>query len=239
MQLSLRDLPFWAKSLIAPTVVLATMLAMAALALVNLRYQEADAANLNAVAFERLRSVMFSEETVQDFQADLYRLAATAATESDKPNINATAEQLKSRLDGLVPLVRTAVRPSATVNDTLVGFDWAARQMIDVTQFDAAYGVMMTGYAQDYFSQLRGILSAAKERAEAERHAAATNLLTGLEHMRVEMLALLVAGAALSFEVALLTAPRHFGPHGAADADHDTAGGRRAGAGNPRPGPAR
>ncbi len=207
MKYRIRDLPFWAKSLIAPATVLAAMLAMAALALVNLRYQEADVSNLNTIAFERLRKVMFINEVVDDFQADLYRLSATAATETDKSKVDVAASDLKSRLAGVMLLVRSiAGAGSAAMEDTLVGYDWAAQQMIATTQFDAAYGVMMMGYAQEYFSQLRRLLIAATEHAQEQRDAAATDLLAALARTCVQLLALLVAGAALSVHVALVIA---------------------------------
>ena len=47
---SIKDLPLWAKSLVAPAVMLAAMLAMAGTAFVNLAQQEADVAALNGVA---------------------------------------------------------------------------------------------------------------------------------------------------------------------------------------------
>ncbi len=207
MKCRIRDLPFWGKSLIAPVVVLAAMLAMATLALVNLRYQEKDVANLNAIAFERLRMVMFVKDEVDDFQADLYRLSATAATEGDKSKVDAVAAQLKARLDGITHTVRTVAGDrSAALDDSLVGYDWAARQMISITQFDAAYGVMMMGYAQEYFSQLRRFLGAATESAQKQRIAAANELFAALARMRIQLMALAVAGAALSVLVAMMIA---------------------------------
>ena len=36
-------------------------------------------------------------------------------------------------------------------------YDWAARQMIEFTRHDAAYGLMMMGYVEDSFAQLRHV----------------------------------------------------------------------------------
>ena len=54
--LSIKDLPLWAKSLIAPAVVLVAMFAMAGTAFVNLAHQETDVAHLDSVAFEGIAS---------------------------------------------------------------------------------------------------------------------------------------------------------------------------------------
>ena len=52
---SIRNLPLWAKSLIAPAVVLIAMFVMAGTAFVNIADQKADVANLDSIAFEGLR----------------------------------------------------------------------------------------------------------------------------------------------------------------------------------------
>src|SRR4051812_20757699 len=79
--LSIKDLPLWAKSLIAPAVVLVAMFAMAGTAFVNLASQETNVTHLDRVAFEGLRQAMLATETVTDFQTELYHLTSTAANE--------------------------------------------------------------------------------------------------------------------------------------------------------------
>ena len=104
---SIKDLPLWAKSLVAPAVMLAAMLAMAGTAFVNLAQQEADVAALNGVAFEGLRAAMSATAAAADFQADLYHLTSTAANETDKSKIKAIGERLASRLGALAPEMKT------------------------------------------------------------------------------------------------------------------------------------
>ena len=89
---SIKDLPLWAKSLVAPAVMLVVMLAMACTAFVNLARQELDVAALNGVAFEGLRGAMSATAAAADFQADLYHLTSTAANETDKSKIKAVGE---------------------------------------------------------------------------------------------------------------------------------------------------
>src|SRR4051812_42379277 len=83
LMLSIKNLPLWAKSLVAPAVVLLAMFAMAGTAFVNLANQKVDVANLDGVAFEGLRQAMAATEAVTDFQTELYHLSSTAANEAD------------------------------------------------------------------------------------------------------------------------------------------------------------
>src|SRR5271166_1328637 len=106
---SIKDLPFWAKSLIAPSVVLIAMFAMAITAFVNFTRQERDAVNLNSVAFEGLRQAMVATEAVNDFQTELYHLTSTAANETDKSKVNAVATRLEARLDEIAAMAKAVV----------------------------------------------------------------------------------------------------------------------------------
>ena len=57
----------------------------------------------------------------------------------------------------------------ASNRDNFTDYDWAARQMIEFTRRDAAYGVMMMGYAEDVFAQLRRLLTETSTRAQEQR----------------------------------------------------------------------
>ena len=125
---SIKDLPLWAKSLVAPAVMLAAMLAMAGTAFVNLARQEADVAALNGVAFEGLRAAMSTTAAAADFQADLYHLTSTAANETDKSKIKAIGERLTGRLGAIAPEMKTV----PAVADGFARYDNAARQVIEI-----------------------------------------------------------------------------------------------------------
>ena len=199
---SIKDLPLWAKSLVAPAVMLAAMLAMAGTAFVNLAQQEADVAALNGVAFEGLRAAMSTTAAAADFQADLYHLTSTAANETDKSKIKAISERLAGRLGAIAPEMKTV----PAVADGFARYDNAARQVLEITVLDAAYGVMMMGDAEQSFAQLRGALAETSRQAEQRRDIAAAGLATALAHMRLTFLALVSAGAAVSIAAALLIA---------------------------------
>ena len=199
---SIKDLPLWAKSLVAPAVMLVAMLAMAGTAFVNLARQEADVAALNGVAFEGLRAAMSATAAAADFQADLYHLTSTAANETDKSKIKAMGERLTSRLGMLAPEMKTV----PAIADGFARYDNAVRQVIELTVLDAAYGVMMMGDAEQSFAQLRGALAETSRQAEQRRDIAAAGLAASLAHMRLIFLALVSAGAAVSIATALLIA---------------------------------
>ena len=83
------------------------------------------------------------------------------------------------------------------IADLFALYDKAVRQVIELTVLDAAYGVMMMGEAEQSFAQLRGALAGTSRQAEQQRDIAATGLATGLAHMRLTFLALVLAGAAV------------------------------------------
>src|SRR6185312_9182221 len=89
--MSINNLPLWAKSLLAPATMLVAMIALAGILFVYLARQETAVAELNDVAFEDLRQSMLATEAVTGFQTDLYHLTSTAANETDKPKIEAIA----------------------------------------------------------------------------------------------------------------------------------------------------
>jgi diguanylate cyclase (GGDEF)-like protein len=206
--LSIKDLPLWAKSLIAPAVVLVAMFAMAGTAFVNLANQETNVTNLDRVAFEGLRQAMVATEAVTDFQTELYHLTSTAANETDQSKVEAAATRLTTRLDAIAPQVKTiAAREGiAGIEGSFASYDWSARQMIEFTRQDAAYGVMMMGYAEDFFIQLRHVLAATSARAQEQRSTDTAELLAGLVWMRVIFVALVAVGTAVSITAALMIA---------------------------------
>ena len=102
----IKDLPFWAKSLIAPAVALTAMLAMAATAFVSLANHETSVSSLDTVAFEGLRQSMVAIEAVTDFQTELYHLTSIAANEADQLKFDSTALRLTTRLDAIAPQVK-------------------------------------------------------------------------------------------------------------------------------------
>jgi methyl-accepting chemotaxis protein len=85
-------------------------------------------------------------------------------------------------------------------------YDKAARQVIESTVLDAAYGVMMMGEAEQSFDQVRGALSETSGRAEQRRDSVAAGLMAALAHMRLAFLVLVATGAVVSIAVALLIA---------------------------------
>jgi diguanylate cyclase (GGDEF)-like protein len=212
--LSIKNLPLWAKSLVAPAVVLLAMFAMAGAAFVNFANQKAEVVNLDSVAFEGLRQAMVATEAVTDFQTELYHLSSTAANESDHLKVEAAAMRLPERLDAIAPQIKAvALREGVpAIAQTFADYNWAARQMIEFTRHDAAYGVMMMGFAEDTFAQLRRALTEASARAQAQRSEATGDLLNGLARMRITFVLLVSVGVAVSIVVALLIARAISGP---------------------------
>src|SRR5262245_3591516 len=103
MMRSIRDLPLWAKSLIAPAIVLLAMLGMAGVALVDLSRQETGVAALNGDAFAKLQSAMSAIAAAADMQTELYHLTSAAANETDHAKIQAMGAQLSGRLTAMGP----------------------------------------------------------------------------------------------------------------------------------------
>src|SRR5215475_4384252 len=95
---SISNLPLWAKSLIAPAVVLIAMLTMAGIALVDLGRQESDVAAFNNEVFEALHTAMAATASAADVQTELYHLMSTAANETDKSKIKSLGTRLTARL---------------------------------------------------------------------------------------------------------------------------------------------
>src|ERR1051325_6988979 len=95
---SIRDLPLWAKCLIAPAIVLSAMLGMAGIAIVDLQRQETGVAALNNHAFQQLHAAMLASAAAADMQTELYHLTSTAANETDKAKIRAMGAHLTQRL---------------------------------------------------------------------------------------------------------------------------------------------
>jgi len=197
---SIQDLPLWAKCLIAPAIVLVTMLGMAGIAFVDLSQQEAGVAALNSDAFEKLHATMSATAAAADMHTELYHLTSAAANEADKAKIQATGERLLQRLAGIAPqMAGTAAQKFDHYADT-------ARQVIDNTMLDAAYGVMMMGNAEQTFAELRSALREEAAQAGARRDSVAARLLAQLAQMRLVFLLLVAAGAVAALTSALLIA---------------------------------
>ena len=198
----IRDLPLWAKSLIAPTVALLAMLAMAGTTLHNLTRQETDVATLNGVAFEGLRAAMSATAAAADLHTELYHLTSSAANETDRSKIDAIGQRLLARLGALAAQVQSI----ATVREAFARYDAAARQVVESTTLDAAYGMMMMGEADQNFTLLRQMLAATEAEAEKRRDGAAADLLAASIRMRFSFLALASLGALLSIAAGLAIA---------------------------------
>ena len=95
LMLSIKNLPLWAKSLVAPAVVLVAMFAMAGTAFVNLANQEADR-EPGRRRVRRSASGDGRHRAVTDFQTELYHLTSTAANETDHSKVEAAALRLGS-----------------------------------------------------------------------------------------------------------------------------------------------
>jgi len=197
---SIRDLPLWAKSLVAPAVILAAMLAMAGIAFVDLGRQESDVAVLNSDAFEGLRTAMAASAAAADAETELYHLTSAAANETDKPKIAAMAARLRDRLAAIAPRMTGAAAPAFAT------YDKTARDVIDNTLLDAGYGVMMMGDAELAFGQLRTTLGAMSAQAEQRRDSVAAGLFAQLAQMRLAFVLLVAGGAAGAIVTALLIA---------------------------------
>jgi diguanylate cyclase (GGDEF)-like protein len=206
--LSIKDMAVWAKSLIAPTVVLMAMLAMAGIAFINLAHQEADSTNLDRVAFEELRQSLVASLAVTEYQTDLYHLSSTAANETDRWKVILAGERLLTHLDAIGSQIEVvaARNGGAAITDAFASYRSAARQMIDFSRQDAAYGVMMMGNVEDGFVQLQRLLAEASGRGELHRSEVAADLHDGFARMRVTFLVLVALGATLSIITALLVA---------------------------------
>jgi hypothetical protein len=203
-----KNLPLRGKILIAPTVVLAVMLAMAAAAGGYLARQEFNADRLDRQVFEGLRRTFVATRVVTDLQTELYHLTSTAANETDQLKVEAAAARLTARLDDLNASIRDVVsdadgmidpHPEAELHkqeltERLAAYDWAAGQMIEFTRHDAAYGVMMMGYVEESFTGLRGILDHMSAHAETHRANAVADLHRNSAAMRDTFAALVVAG---------------------------------------------
>jgi methyl-accepting chemotaxis protein len=206
--LSINNLPLWAKSLLAPATMLVAMIALAGIVFVYLSRQETSVAELNDVAFEDLRQSMLAAEVVTSFQTDLYHLTSTAANETDKPKIEATAVKLEAKLGSIVPQIKLVAGRSENpaIAQKFADYDKTVRQVLDNTRLDAAYGVMMMGAAEESFAQLRQLLAQQSQRSQEKRGQAVAGLLAGFAQMRVTFFALVFAGAIISIAAALLIA---------------------------------
>jgi methyl-accepting chemotaxis protein len=206
--LSINNLPLWAKSLLAPAIMLVAMTALAGIVFVYLARQETSVAELNDVAFEDLRQSMLATESVTGFQTDLYHLTSTAANETDKPKIEAIAVKLEAKLGSIAPQIKLAAKRSESpaIAQKFADYEKTVRQVLDNTKMDAAYGVMMMGAAEDSFAQLRLLLAQRSERSQELRGQAVQTLLAGFAQMRLTFFALASAGAIFSILAALLIA---------------------------------
>ena len=206
--LSINNLPLWAKSLLAPAIMLVAMVALAGIVFVYLARQETSVAELNDVAFEDLRQSMLATESVTGFQTDLYHLTSTAANETDKPKIEAIAAKLEAKLGAISPQIKLVAERSESpaIAQKFADYDKTVRQVLDNTKMDAAYGVMMMGSAEDSFAQLRLQLAQRSERSQELRGQAVRTLLAGFAQMRLTFFALVSAGAVISILAALLIA---------------------------------
>ena len=209
-----RNLPVWAKSLIAPAVVLVMMFAMAATALVEFADQKLEITRLDAVAFEGLRQSMLAIEAITDIQTELYHLSSTAANETDKSKVNSVALRLTGRLDTISQQVNALAAHNGlpAVADGIAGYDWAARQMIEFTTTDAAYGVMMMGYAEEYFAELRRLLTQLSAEAQEYRAKSVAAVFGDLTNSRFAFILFVTTGTLISLVAALLVARAIAGP---------------------------
>ncbi len=187
---------------------LVTMLAMAGIAFVDLADQARDVERLNSVVFEGLRQAMLGTELVTGFETELYHLTSTAANETDKSKVDAMTNRLISQLGVISPQIKAvATQEGLTrMEGAFAAYDRAARQVIESTRLDAAYGVMMMGDAEQSYAQVQHLLTNASVQAQDRRTEVAAGLLAGLARMRLILLTLVIASALVSIAVALLVA---------------------------------
>jgi hypothetical protein len=102
---SIRHLPVWQKSIIAPMIVLLAMFVMTGVSLFEIADQTMEVTELDSLAFESSRQAMVTTVAVADFQTELYHLTSTGANEADRQKVEATAQQLLSKLDAIVLLI--------------------------------------------------------------------------------------------------------------------------------------
>ncbi len=145
---------------------------------------------------------MVTTVAVADFQTELYHLTSTGANEADRQKVEATAQQLLSELDAIVLLIpQQDIMPN--VGATLAGYQWAARQMIEFARQDPAYGVMMMGYVEEYFHQLRALLAQTIDRAQKRKNETVAEILADLRAIRAFLIALAAIGTVVSIASAL------------------------------------
>jgi GGDEF domain-containing protein len=183
-------------------IVLLAMFVMTGVSLFEIADQTMEVTELDSLAFESSRQAMVTTVAVADFQTELYHLTSTGANEADRQKVEATAQQLLSKLDAIVLLIpQQDIMPN--VGATLAGYQWAARQMIEFARQDPAYGVMMMGYVEEYFRQLRALLAETIDRAQKRKNETVAEILADLRAIRAFLIALAAIGTVVSIASAL------------------------------------
>src|SRR3954453_23266482 len=92
------NLPLAWKILIRPSLILAALLVVAAIAMSESKKQEAAVGRLDAVVFERLRTALEIKDAMTLFVAGLHGLMSAATIESDKKRIDSYAAELTAQI---------------------------------------------------------------------------------------------------------------------------------------------
>jgi methyl-accepting chemotaxis protein len=210
----IRNLPLWAKMLIAPASVLLAMIAMAGMAFMNFGEQRAAINRLDSVVFEHLRQAMAATEAATSFHADLFHLISAGSNETDvkkreafaaslKPGLAKVGERIKTLDAGLDDAARARF---AKIVAAFADYRGAAEQVVEMGSADASYGVMLMGDTDVKFRRLRDLMSEFQAGLQTERAAVSESMIGRIDATRFGFLALLAVGLAASLSFTFLVA---------------------------------
>jgi len=216
--LRIKDLPLWAKMIIAPAVMLAAMLVLAWMTFSQFGTQRAAIGRLDTVVFERLRHAMAVTDAATSFHANLYHLMSVVANETDQKRRDDMAAALAAQMKQVEALLRqlddtldaTARDRFAAIDKTFAGYKSGALSVADMAKTDASYGAMLMGDADTQFQKLRALLQEFAADLQRQRSDVARAMIAGMDQAWLAFLIVLVAAvvgsAAVSFGVSRMTA---------------------------------
>jgi methyl-accepting chemotaxis protein len=209
-----RNLGLTLKTLVAPAIMLAALVAMAALAVTNASRQEDATQHLDAAIFEPLSRAVESKDAATLFHARLFAFMSAAANENDAKKKEADAAALGPELERVSNLIdrlitEMAANPDATthlegINKTFAAYSDGARQTIDMAKMDAAYGVMLMGETHAQFVKLRAQLDEMSAAMQERRRVSVAQILSDMAKARVTFLVVLGLAATISLLAAVL-----------------------------------
>jgi methyl-accepting chemotaxis protein len=205
------DLPLWAKTIIAPAVMLAAMLVLAWMTFGQFGTQRAAIGRLDAVVFERLRHAMAVTDAATSFHANLYHLMAVGANETDqkrRDDMAAALVQQMKQVEALLGAVDATLDATArdrftAIDKTFASYKSGALGVADMAKTDASYGAMLMGDAETQFQKLRGLLQEFAGDLQRERSDVAREMVAGMDRARLAFLLVLACAVLVSAAVSL------------------------------------